>query len=75
MLVPKPIFWKLHSFLTQTLNFVPINLHRYWTYTRVKSEIGNYYSMMESQDRVQLQKALVLIYHVRPHVAEYTKHR
>ena len=43
---PKPIFWKLNSFLTQTLTFVPINLHRYWTYTRVKSEIGNYYSMI-----------------------------
>ena len=27
---PKPILWKLNSFLTQTLSFVPINLHRRW---------------------------------------------
>ena len=27
---PKPIFWKLNSFLMQTVSFVPINLHRCW---------------------------------------------
>ena len=27
---PKPILWKLNSFLMQTLSFVPINLHRRW---------------------------------------------
>ena len=25
---PKPVLWELNSFLTQTLSFVPINLHR-----------------------------------------------
>ena len=27
---PKPILWELHSFLMQTLSFVPIYLHRCW---------------------------------------------
>ena len=27
---PKPVLWELNSLLTQTLSFVPINLHRYW---------------------------------------------
>ena len=27
---PKPILWKLNSFLMQTLSFVPINVHRCW---------------------------------------------
>ena len=27
----KPILWELNSFLTQTLSFVPINLHRCWS--------------------------------------------
>ena len=27
---PTPILWELHSFLMQTLSFVPINLHRCW---------------------------------------------
>ena len=27
---PKLILWELNSFLTQTLSFVPINLHRCW---------------------------------------------
>ena len=25
---PRPILWELNSFLTQTLSFVPVNLHR-----------------------------------------------
>ena len=28
---PKPILWELNSFLTQTISFVPINLHRCWS--------------------------------------------
>ena len=28
---PKPILWELNSFPTQTLSFVPINLHRCWS--------------------------------------------
>ena len=28
---PKPIQWELNSLLTQTLSFVPINLHRCWS--------------------------------------------
>ena len=27
---PEPILWELSSFLSQTLSFVPINLHRCW---------------------------------------------
>ena len=27
---PKPVLWELHSFLMQTLSFVPIYLHRCW---------------------------------------------
>ena len=27
----KPVLWELNSFLMQTLSFVPINLHRFWT--------------------------------------------
>ena len=28
---PKPVLWELNSFLMQTLSFVPINLHRWWS--------------------------------------------
>ena len=28
---PKPILWELNSLLMQTLSFVPINLHRFWS--------------------------------------------
>ena len=45
---PKPILWKLNSFLMQTLSFVPINLHRRWPH-EWKHSILKYLSYTYSQ--------------------------
>jgi len=34
---PKPVLWELNSFLTQTLSFVPINLHSRWPREWIRS--------------------------------------